>query len=155
MSNFADIETDTAVLEREWVLVIQTPVTGMDVLLAALRTKVNLKQGHYECCLHISAPGEQQFRALEGSHAGIEDTVQSVPVVDITISIAPQENLLKQVLGVVFDHHVHEEPTIRITETWATRSKYSGDKDNPNKYWNRDDAAQIHGTAIASPEQKT
>ncbi|MEH6631790.1 MAG: hypothetical protein V7776_13220 [Halopseudomonas aestusnigri] len=150
MSKFLNIETDAAVLEKEWVLVIQTPVTGMDVFLEALRAKVELKQGYYECCLHISAPGEQQFRALEGSHAGTEETVQSVTVVDITISIAPQELLLKQVLGVVFEHHVHEDPTIRITECWATRSKYSDDGENPNKYWNRDDAAEIHGTAIDS-----
>ena len=148
MQDLTEMSLDGTRLEKEWVLVVQTPMVGMDDLLEALRVQIDLKQGHYACCLHISAPGEQQFRALEGSHAGDEGTLQSVPVVDITLSIAPQAALMKQALGVINEYHVHEEPTIRITEAWATRSTYSDSKDNPNKYWNRQDAADIHGTAI-------
>ncbi len=153
MQQLSGLEIEAARLEKEWVLVIQTPVRGMDVLLEALRNHVDLKQGHYECCLHISSAGEQQFRALKGSHAGVEDTIQSVPVVDITISMAAQELLMAQALAVIFEHHVHEEPTIRVSESWATRSKYLNDSDNPIKYWNRADAAQIHGTAISDLDQ--
>lgn len=135
MIGLDDVDLKDAFLEKEWVLVIQTPVQGKESLLEALRKGVDLKQGHYDCCLQVSAAGEQQFRALEGSHAGAEQTIQSVSVVDITISIAPDKQLLEQ--------------TIRINESWGTRSKYTGDKDNPNKYWNRPDAQAIHGTAIA------
>ena len=148
MHNLTELPLDCAKMEKEWVLTVQTPVVGLDILLNALRTNVNLRQGHYDSCLQLSAPGEQQFRALEGSHAGDEGTVQSVPVIDITLSIEPKEQILTHVIGVIYQYHVHEEPTIRVTECWATRSTYSDMKDNPNKYWNRKDAAEIHGTKI-------
>ena len=154
MIGLAEVDLKDTFLEKEWVLVIQTPVQGTETLLEALRKGVDLKQGHYECCLHVSEAGEQQFRALEGSHAGAEQTIQSVPVVDVTISIAPDKRLLEQTLAIIFANHVHEEPTIRINESWGTRSKYTGDKDNPNKYWNRADAQAIHGKAIAEKEDE-
>ncbi|KIC36379.1 hypothetical protein RA27_22295 [Ruegeria sp. ANG-R] len=149
MIGLDDVDLKDAFLEKEWVLVIQTPVQGKESLLEALRKGVDLKQGHYDRCLQVSAAGEQQFRALEGSHAGAEQTIQSVSVVDITISIVPDKQLLEQALSIIFANHVHEEPTIRIGECWGTRSNYTGDEDNPNKYWNRPDAQAIHGTAIA------
>ncbi|KPD10809.1 hypothetical protein [Phaeobacter sp. 11ANDIMAR09] len=154
MVGLAEVDMKDAFLEKEWVLVIQTPMQGKEPLLAALREGVELKQGHYDCCLHVSAEGEQQFRALDGSHAGAEQTIQSVSVLDITISIAPDKQLLEQTLAIIIANHVHEEPTIRISECWGTRSKYTGDKDNPNKYWNRPDAQDIHGTAIAGKGQE-
>lgn len=145
MVGLAEVDLKDAFLEKEWVLVIQTPVQGKESLLEALRKGVAQKQGHYDCCLHVSAAGEQQFRALEGAHAGAEQTVQSVAVVDITISIAPDKQFLEQTLSIIFANHVHEEPTIRIGECWGTRSNYSGDEDNPNTHWNRPDAQVIHG----------
>ena len=44
--------------------------------------------------------------------------------------------------------HVNEEPTIRVTEAWGCRSKLLDDKDNPNRYWNRPDAATLHGKSV-------
>ena len=149
MADFSNIDLKNAFLEKEWVITIQTPVQGQDQLLAAMRKGIDLKQGHYDCCLHLSATGEQQFRALEGSHAGDEKTVQSVPTVDITISIAAEEQVLRDTLAIILQYHVHEEPTIRISECWGMRSKYTGDRDNPNKYWNRADAHDIHGTVVS------
>ncbi len=154
MVALTEMNLKDALLKKEWVITIQTPTLGHDILLDALRQSVDLKQGHYECCLHVSPEGEQQFRALAGSHAGAEDTIQSVPVVDITVSIAPDRRLLEQTLAIILENHVHEDPTIRITECWATRSRYTGDTGNPNKYWNRPDAQKIHGTAIARAADK-
>lgn len=142
------IDMDFARIVQEWTITIQTPVLGSQALLTAIRDQIDLVHGHYACCLHVSAAGEQQFRALDGSHAGPEETIQSVSVVDITLSIPASSEALQSALKVIFDNHVHEDPTIRISECWATRSTYSGDPDNPNKYWNRDDADEIHGKAL-------
>jgi hypothetical protein len=30
----------------------------------------------------------------------------------------------------------------------VSRSKFLDDKDNPNRYWNRPDAEQLHGEAV-------
>lgn len=153
MDVMKNVDLGSAYLEKEWVLSIQAPVTGMDGLLDAMRTQLELRQGHYECCLHVTGTGEQQFRALKGSHAGAEKSVQSVPVVEISISISPDQHTLRKTLEVIFEHHVHEEPTIRVTECWATQSRYTADLTDPNKYWNRPHAKEIHGTSLSHADK--
>jgi len=39
-----------------------------------------------------------------------------------------------------------------VQELWGSRSRYLDDKDNPNRYWNRPDAAEIHGQARPAPK---
>ncbi len=56
--------------------------------------------------------------------------------------------MLNKVFETIFAAHVNEEPTVRVQELWGCRSRYLDDKDNPNRYWNRPDAAQIHGSAV-------
>ena len=50
--------------------------------------------------------------------------------------------------AVIFARHVNEEPTVRVTEAWGSRSKFLDDKDNPYRYWNRPDAGEVHGRAV-------
>jgi len=60
--------------------------------------------------------------------------------------------LLRRAFAVIFAHHVQEEPTVHVQELWGSRSRYLDDKDNPNRYWNRPDAAEIHGQARPAPK---
>ncbi|MFK7939288.1 MAG: hypothetical protein AB8B82_07910 [Roseovarius sp.] len=137
-----------AVLEREWVVTIDTPVAGVDTLLKALGRDLPLIQGPYDNCLYLRAGGAQRFRALAGSHAGDEGTVQQTPASQIIFSIPPDKALLAQAFDVIFANHINEEPTIRVTEEWGSRSKLLDDKDNPNRYWNRSDARDVHGKVV-------
>ena len=134
-------------LQREWQITIQTPVGGLDNLLTALGRDLPLKQGAYDNCVYVRHAGSQRFRALEGSHAGAENTVQSTDAAEVIFSIPMDEEIIKRVFEVVFENHVQEEPTIYVQELWGSRSNYLDDKDNPNRYWNRADAKQIHGEA--------
>ena len=137
-----------ATLEREWVITIDTPTADVDQLTAALGEHIPLVQGPYDHCLYVREAGYQQFRALPGSHAGDEGTVQRTAASQIEFGIAPSNDLLAKVFDVVFAAHVNEEPTIRVSETLASRSKFLDDRDNPNRYWNRPDADAIHGTSL-------
>ena len=140
-----DVNMGSAYLELEWQITIQTPHGGLDNLLTAIGRDLPLKQGAYDNCLYVRKAGSQRFRALAGSHAGAEGTIQTTDAAEVVFSIPTDEALLQQVLAVVFANHVNEEPTIRVQELWGCRSKYLDDKDNPNRYWNRPDAKQIHG----------
>lgn len=104
-------------------------------------------QGPYDNCVYVREAGYQQFRALEGSHAGAEGTVQRTAASQIEFSIDPDAELLSRVFDVVFHSHVNEEPTIRVHEAFGSRSKLLDDQDNPHRYWNRPDAEEIHGNA--------
>ena len=140
-----DVNMGSAYLELEWQITIQTPHGGLDNLLTAIGRDLPLKQGAYDNCLYVRKAGSQRFRALAGSHAGAEGTIQTTDAAEVVFSIPTDEALLQQVFAVVFANHVNEEPTIRVQELWGCRSKYLDDKDNPNRYWNRPDAKQIHG----------
>lgn len=137
-----------ATLEREWVVAIQVPTGGLDSLLLALGSRLDLVQGAYDSCLYVVGGGQQRFRACEGAHAGAEGTVQSTPSFEVILSIPADVEKLNEVFEVVFQFHVQEDPTIRVHEVWGSRSKYLDDKDNSNRYWNRADAAEIHGIAV-------
>ena len=137
-----------ASLEREWVITVDTPTGGVPPVLDALGKELPLIQGPYDNCLFVRENGYQRFRALEGSHAGAEGTIQHTPAQQIVFSIPPDPALLRKAFDVIFAVHVNEEPTIRVEEVWGSRSKLLDDKDNPNRYWNRADADTLHGKAI-------
>jgi len=146
-SELAGTDMGAAVLTEEWQVTIDTPVAGVDSVLAGLEADLVLMQGPYDCCSYINGEGKQRFRCLEGSHAGAEGTIQQTAAAQIVVSIPRESAVLKQLFESVFRHHVNEEPTIRVQEVWGSRSKLLPDKDNPNRYWNRADAAELHGTS--------
>ena len=137
-----------AKLEREWIITIDTPTGGVASVLTALEKELPLTQGPYDCCTYVRDGGYQRFRALEGSHAGAEATIQQTPASQIVFSISQDKELLTKAFEVIFSAHVNEEPTIRVEEAWGSRSKLLDDKDNPNRYWNRPDAEALHGKAV-------
>lgn len=137
-----------ATLEREWVVTIDTPISGVDAVLSALGAQLPLVQGPYDNCMFVRENGYQRFRALEGAHAGAEGTIQQTAASQIVFSIPPDPKLLNKAFEVIFAAHVNEEPTIRVEQVWGCRSKLLDDKDNPNRYWNKRDADAIHGSVV-------
>ena len=137
-----------ATLEREWVITIDTPSGGVAQILSALEAEIPIVQGPYDCCTLVRDNGYQRFRALAGSHAGAEGTVQQTPASQIVFSIPQDRALLAKTFEVIFRVHVNEEPTIRVQEAWGCRSKLLDDKDNPYRYWNRPDAEALHGESV-------
>ncbi len=142
------LDLAAATLELEWVVTIDTPSAGVEQLTRALGAELPLVQGNYDNCLYVRENGYQQFRALEGSHAGAEGTVQRTAASQIEFGIPPSQDLLRTVFKVIFAAHVNEEPTVRVTQAVGSRSKLLEDSDNPNRYWNRPDAEELHGTAV-------
>jgi len=145
-SELSNADLGAAVLVDEWMITIDTPAAGVDTVLAGLEADLQLMQGPYDCCSYIHGEGTQRFRCLEGSHAGAEGTIQQTHAAQIVISIPRERSVLEQLFKSVFKHHVNEEPTIRVLEVLGSRSKLLPDKDNPNRYWNRADASELHGT---------
>lgn len=142
-----------AVLKAEWLVTIDTPKGGVEVVLRGLEEDLSLTQGPYDCCSYTSGGGTQRFRCLEGSHAGEEGTIQQTAASQIAVSIPKEMVLLQRLFDSVFRHHVNEEPTIRVQEAFGSRSKLLDDKDNPNRYWNRADAGTIHGQPVENSDE--
>lgn len=143
-----EVDVGAGRLVREWQITIQTPLGGLDNLLSALGRELGLVQGAYDNCLYVRGGGAQRFRAREGAHGGAEDTVQETAAAEIVFCVDACEEMLKKVFDVIFENHVQEEPTVWVQEVMGSRSNYLDDKDNPNRYWNRPNAKEIHGEAI-------
>ena len=143
-----NIDMKPARLVKEWVVTVDTPTGGVKALIDALGAQLPLTQGPYDNCLFVRESGYQRFRALDGSHAGAEGTVQHTAAQQVVFSLPPDPALLSKAFDVIFSVHVNEEPTIRINEVWGSRSKFIDDKYNPNRYWNRPDADKLHGDSI-------
>ena len=141
-------EMAAATLTREWVVTVDTPSGGVEPVLVALGQQLPLVQGPYDNCLYVQENGHQRFRALMGSHAGAEGTIQQTSACQIIFALPPDRSLLSMAFDVIFSAHCNEEPTIRVAEVWGSRSKFIDDKDNPNRYWNRADADALHGSSI-------
>ena len=141
-------KTDEYFLQSEWVVNIQVPFKAVDEFARVLGEEIPLIQGNYSHCVYVRDNGRCRFKGNEGAHGGAEETIQEVPSSEVIISIPQEYDFLKRVLAVINKYHVHEEPTVRITEALGFRSLYNSDAENPNKYWNRDDKEEIHGLSL-------
>ena len=143
------LELKPASLEAELRITVQCPAGGVPALIDALGAQLPLVQGAYDKCLYVREKGYQRFRALAGSHAGPENTIQTTDANEIIFTIPHDLGLLEKAFDVIFTYGVNEDPTIHVEQIWGSRSKYLDDKDNPNRYWNRPDADELHG--ISNP----
>lgn len=143
------IHTENFHFIHEWEINIQTPSGGLDVLASGIGKRIDLTQGHYSHCMYVRDHGRCRFKSEDGAHGGAENTIQEVDSVELIISIPQIDEMLIKLLDAINEFHVHEEPTMRIKNTLGLRSKYTGDVDNPNKYWNKANKDELHGKAIA------
>ena len=135
-------------LERKWQVTVQTPEASLDELVSAIQENLQLVQGAYSHCMYIRRSGTTRFRNRAGAHGGAEEVVREVPSAEIVLAIPHDtESLesLEKAIRCIAWHHVHEEPTISVIQTWGYLSGPGGDRDNPNRYWNREDKDEIHG----------
>ncbi len=144
-----ELDLGNTCLRRELKITIQCPDGGIDLLYKMLGKKLQLKQGAYEHCLYIRKNGVQTFRALAGSHAGDEGTTQITRSTEIVLTIPNSMHTLKKVFETIFHYGVQEDPTVHVEEVWISHSNYLEDRNNPNRYWNRSDAVEVHGTVTS------
>ena len=132
-------------LERKWQVTVQTPVVSLDELVSAIEGNLELVQGAYSHCMFIRRSGTTRFRNEAGAHGGAEEAVREVKSAEVVLVVPHDEESLKQAIQCIAWHHVHEEPTISVIETWGYLAGAGGDHENPNRYWNREDGDEIHG----------
>ena len=86
-----DLDLVSAILKKEWRITIQC-----------------------DHCMYIRKDGEQRFRALEGSHAGNEGTIQNTACNEIVFTIPTKIETLEKVYEVLFRYGVQEDPDLHV-----------------------------------------
>ena len=147
VANLQSINLKFTNLEPEYRITVQCPTGSVDKSMKALGQELPLQQGAYDHNLYIRQCGSQRFRALSGSHAGDEGTLQVADAEELLFTIPRNAEPLRKAYEVIFTYSANEDPTIHLDETWGSRSRYLDDKDNLNRYWNRPDAEKLHGHA--------
>lgn len=141
------IQREEFSLDCRWMITVQTPQAALDDLIAAIDKNIPLIQGAYSHCMFVRRNGSVRFKNEEGAHGGAEDVVRDVPSAEIVLLVPYDTESLNHAIENIVRAHVHEEPTISVTQSWSYLSGTLKDEDNPNRYWNRTDAKELHGCA--------
>ncbi|MBT5435202.1 MAG: hypothetical protein P8Q36_14750 [Alphaproteobacteria bacterium] len=57
-------------------------------------------------------------------------------MVELKLSIEPDDTVLARVMDAIMEVHHYEEPVILLLEAWASRANYDPNRDNPHRWWN-------------------
>ena len=146
-SNF---ETKSVRMERMVLLALQAPVDDVDRIMEAVVKVAPLTMGKYDSNAYQSGPGIERYRPLEGAAAGPETELRKRPgTVEVIFELPDDQNVIEQVIEVIFQTHSYQEPVIRLQNILASRSKGLDDSKNPNRWWN------TSGDWKTNPENKS
>lgn len=133
-SNF---ETKSVRMERMVLLNLQAPADDVDRIMEAVVKVAPLMMGKYDSNAYQSGAGIERYRPLEGAAAGPETGLRKRPgTVEVTFELPDDQNVIEQVIEVIFQTHSYQEPVIRLQNILASRSKGLDDSKNPNRWWN-------------------
>ena len=142
---FPLIDCPEFALNKKWRITVQTPEASLDQLISAVQENIELLQGAYSHCMFIRKSGATRFKNEAGAHGGAEAVVREVSSAEVVLVIPYDMALLEQAIRCIAWAHVHEEPTISVADTWEYLAGPQHNRNNPNRYWNREDRDEIHG----------
>lgn len=133
----SSFETKSVRMERMVLLVLQAPTDDVDRIMEAVVKVVPLTMGKYDSNAYQSGAGIERYRPLEGAAAGPETELRKRPgTVEVTFELPEDQNVIGQVIEVIFQTHSYQEPVIRLQNILASRTKGLDDSKNPNRWWN-------------------
>lgn len=131
------VDAGTFWLEPVYLIDANIPTEDVDAVLNSVTEAVSLAYGRYDQVAFISSPGIEQFRSLEGSRAGRQESVRRVPTSRVSFSIPKDPAVLDKAIAAIRLAHPYEEPVVNVRDGWASRARGEGDEDNPHRWWNR------------------
>lgn len=132
-----NFETKSVRMERMVLLTLQAPADDVDRIMEAVVKVVPLTMGKYDSNAYQSGAGVERYRPLEGAAAGAETDLRKRPgTVEVTFELPDDQNVIGQVIEVIFQTHSYQEPVIRLQNILASRTKGLDDSKNPNRWWN-------------------
>ena len=133
----SSFETKSVRMERMVLLTLQAPAGDVDRIMEAVVKVAPLTMGKYDSNAYQSGAGIERYRPLEGAAAGPETELRKRPgTVEVTFELPEDQNVIGQVIEVIFQTHSYQEPVIRLQNILASRSKGLDDSKNPNRWWN-------------------
>lgn len=129
-------------LEPMWLVTVQTVPDDVDRILDAVIEVDPLRYGNYDRNASVTGVGRETARPRAGSttdtHVGGFNAGQTetYPIVEVAFAVVRDLDVLGAVMGAILHVHHYEEPVVRVSEVWESRSNYDPENDNPNRWWN-------------------
>jgi hypothetical protein len=103
---------------RIYRITVFVPVDSAAAVKRALAESGELRHANYADVIFTSAPGTEQFRALDGANPTLGEigTLTEAPSLKLVFSIARDAARLETVLEAITRSHPWEEPVIYIDE---------------------------------------
>ncbi len=121
-----------------WRIRFMAPEQEIDNLFNAIIEVAPLIYGKTDRNAILSAPTVEYYRPMEGTPTGAEEDTRKRPgICEMAIMIPPDEDLLREILEILYYRHSYYEPPISVEPILRSETKGLDDKDNPNRWWNR------------------
>src|SRR5215467_1965099 len=131
------IEDNSFRLERAYIVSVNVPTEAVKKVLRSITDAFPLPYGRYDQVAFRSATGVEQFRPLQGSRAGEQESLSEVPTTRITFAIPEDVDALHKVVAAIRYAHPYEEPVVHVESGWMSKAKTGGEESNPNRWWNQ------------------
>lgn len=138
-----ELKSDRFSTETGQRLLVQVPEADAERVLEAILVADPLTWGDYDQVSFCTALGLQRFRSLPGGVNAPTEKAVAVSCVELQVFTTAQGAELERVVRAIYDVHPYEEPVIQIVDACRTRHIAGADEGNPNRFWNRPDAAWV------------
>ncbi|MEL6610168.1 MAG: hypothetical protein AAFO93_14770 [Pseudomonadota bacterium] len=143
-NDLSDYAAQSGRFEAAFTLEIQTLPGDVGRILDAVMAVHPLSYGRYERNASVTAQGYETARPMAGSTTDTHvesfqpGGTETYPMVELKISVERDATVLARVMDAILSVHHYEEPVIFCREDWVHRAAYDPDRENPNRWWNRD-----------------
>jgi hypothetical protein len=132
-------ETPAISMQPYWRIRFLAPEAEVDALYDEIIKVAPLVYGKTDRNAIRAAPCHEYYRPLQGTPTGAEDDTRKRPgIVEMSVTIPPEQAQLESIIEVIFQHHSYYEPPISVEPILRSQTRGLDDSDNPNRWWNRD-----------------
>lgn len=121
-----------------WRIRFLAPEAEIDQLFDEIIKVAPLVYGKTDRNAIRAAPCYEYYRPMEGTPTGAEEETRKRPgIVEMSISIPPDQAQLEKIIDVIYQFHSYYEPPISVEPMLRSETRGLDDSDNPNRWWNK------------------
>lgn len=129
--------TDAIELIPFWRIRLNGTLDDVDRIFDAVIKVTPLIYGNTDHNAFRTEAGYEYYRPTADTPTGAEEETCKRPgVVELSFAIEPDENLLKEIMNIIYQLHSYYEPPITVEPILRSATKGLDDSDNPYRWWN-------------------
>ena len=121
-----------------WRVRVMVPEEEVDEIFDEIIKIAPLVYGKTDRNAIRSAACYEYYRPMAGTPTGAEEETRRRPgIVELSVSIPPDEGQLGKIIEVIYQNHSYYEPPISVEPILRSETRGLDDSTNPKRWWNR------------------